>query len=70
MFSNIQNEPVIFVSFNYRMNAFGFLGAPELADPATGTLNAGLYDMSAALEWVQENIGAFGGNKDRVTGKF
>ncbi|KAF8334773.1 Alpha/Beta hydrolase protein [Cantharellus anzutake] len=61
------NESVIFVSFNYRLNAFGFLGSPELADPTTGTLNAGLYDMIGALKWVQENIGAFGGNKDRVT---
>ncbi|KAF8331119.1 Carboxylesterase [Cantharellus anzutake] len=65
--SVVLNEPVIFVSFNYRMNAFGFLGAPELVDPSIGTLNAGLHDMIAALEWVQENIGAFGGNKDRVT---
>ncbi|KAF8334758.1 Alpha/Beta hydrolase protein [Cantharellus anzutake] len=66
--SVVLNESIIYVSFNYRLNAFGFLGAPELAhDSAIGTLNAGLYDMISALKWVQENIGAFGGNKDRVT---
>ncbi|KAF8331142.1 Alpha/Beta hydrolase protein [Cantharellus anzutake] len=65
--SVLLNEPVIYVSLNYRLNAFGFLGAPELAsDPTTGTLNAGLHDMIGALKWVQENIGAFGGNKNRV----
>ncbi|KAF8325150.1 Alpha/Beta hydrolase protein [Cantharellus anzutake] len=62
------NESIIYVSFDYRLNAFGFLGASELAhDSAIGTLNAGLYDMISALKWVQDNIGAFGGNKDRVT---
>ncbi|KAF8325147.1 Carboxylesterase family-domain-containing protein [Cantharellus anzutake] len=66
--SVVLNESIIYVSFNYRLNAFGFLGAPELAhDSAIGTLNAGLYDMISALKWVQENIEAFGGNKDRVT---
>ncbi|KAF8331135.1 uncharacterized protein EI90DRAFT_3058692 [Cantharellus anzutake] len=54
---------------HYRLNAFGFLGAPELAH-AIGTLNARLHDMISALKWAQENIGAFEGNKDRVTGKF
>ncbi|KAF8334763.1 Carboxylesterase family-domain-containing protein [Cantharellus anzutake] len=61
------NESIIYVSFNYRLNAFGFLAAPQLAHASTGTLNAGLHDMIGALKWVQENIAAFGGNKDRVT---
>ncbi|KAF8334771.1 Alpha/Beta hydrolase protein [Cantharellus anzutake] len=62
------NESVIYISFNYRLNAFGFLGSPELGhDSEVGTLNAGLHDMIGALKWVQENIGAFGGDKDRVT---
>ncbi|KAF8334766.1 Carboxylesterase, partial [Cantharellus anzutake] len=60
-------EPIIYVSFNYRPNAFGFLGAPELAgESTTGTLNAGLHNMISAFKWVQENIGTFGGNKNRV----
>ncbi|KAF8331132.1 Alpha/Beta hydrolase protein [Cantharellus anzutake] len=62
------NESVIYVSFNYRLMSFGFLAAPELAHASTtGTLNAGLHDMVGALKWVQENIAAFGGNKDLVT---
>ncbi|KAF8334751.1 Carboxylesterase, partial [Cantharellus anzutake] len=60
-------EPVIYVSLNYCLNAFGFLSAPELAsNSVTRTLNAGLHDMIGALKWMQENIGAFGGNKNRV----
>ncbi|MET8977062.1 carboxylesterase family protein [Streptomyces sp. NPDC004539] len=52
---------VVFVSLNYRLGAEGFLsveGAPA---------NRGLLDQVAALEWVRDNIGAFGGDPDRVT---
>lgn len=47
------------------MGLFGFLGGDEIA--SDGTPNAGLYDQRLALQWVQKNIGLFGGDKDRVT---
>lgn len=56
-------EDVVFVSFNYRLGAAGFLalGHPE----AVG--NAGMKDQVLALRWVQDNIAAFGGDPDQVT---
>lgn len=59
---------VIYVSFNYRVGPFGFLSAPETSDDAVGiTPNCGLLDQIAALDWVRENIAAFGGDPDRIT---
>lgn len=58
-------EPMIFVAVNYRLNAFGFLQGKELSD--AGATNIGLRDQRKGLEWVAENIGAFGGDPDRVT---
>lgn len=53
-------KPIIGVSINYRLSAWGFLsGSEEVRD--TGNLNLGLRDQRLALQWVQENIGAFGG---------
>ncbi|PCH36159.1 sterol esterase [Wolfiporia cocos MD-104 SS10] len=58
-------EPVIFVSHNYRLNAFGFLASQEVAD--VGHTNIGLRDQRLALEWVQQHISAFGGDSSKVT---
>lgn len=58
-------EPLIGVSFNYRLGALGFL--PSKITAKEGLLNLGLKDQSLLLEWVQENISAFGGNPDDVT---
>jgi para-nitrobenzyl esterase len=49
------------VTINYRVGAEGFLYLGE------GNANLGLLDQIAALEWVQENIAAFGGDPDNVT---
>lgn len=57
------NRKVVFVTFNYRLGIMGFLSAG-----ATGmTGNMGLKDQVVALEWIQENIKAFGGDPDNVT---
>ncbi|WP_440958692.1 carboxylesterase/lipase family protein [Oceanicaulis sp. LC35] len=56
-------EGVVLVSIAYRLGAFGYLGP----DTDTATANAGLLDQIAALEWVQDNIGRFGGDPDQVT---
>src|SRR6476659_1308797 len=54
-------DGVVCVTINYRLAAEGFL---FLGD---GIANLGLLDQLAALRWVQENIGAFGGDPGRVT---
>jgi cholinesterase len=53
------------VSINYRVGGWGFLGSKETA--AAGALNIGLFDQRLALQWIQENIAAFGGNREKVT---
>ncbi|XP_075137213.1 cholinesterase-like [Leptodactylus fuscus] len=58
------SEDVIIVSMNYRLGVFGFLGFPGNTK-APG--NAGLFDQRLALQWVHENIAAFGGNPDSIT---
>ncbi|KAJ6477296.1 sterol esterase [Mycena vulgaris] len=58
------NEPVIVVTPNYRLTAFGFLGGKEVG--AAGISNLGLRDQIYALEWVQKHISTFGGDPDRV----
>ncbi|KAJ7058020.1 alpha/beta-hydrolase [Mycena amicta] len=55
-------HPIVFVSINYRLASFGFLGGSELGNE--GSLNLGLRDQRLALHWVQENIAKFGGNPD------
>ena len=59
------NKPMIGVSINYRLAEWGFLYSKELA--AAGATNLGLRDQRLALHWVQENIGAFGGDRSKVT---
>uniref|UniRef100_A0A7S3G3L1 Carboxylic ester hydrolase n=1 Tax=Palpitomonas bilix TaxID=652834 RepID=A0A7S3G3L1_9EUKA len=60
---------VILVSANYRLNALGFLALPELQkeDEGNSTGNYGIMDQTFALQWVQRNIAAFGGDPSRVT---
>jgi para-nitrobenzyl esterase len=58
---------VVVVTINYRLGALGFLAHPGLAEPEGGWANWGLLDQLAALEWVQENIGNFGGDPGNVT---
>ena len=58
---------VIAVTFNYRLGPMGFMCLPELKKEAGHTGNYGLFDQIAALQWVQKNIEAFGGNPANVT---
>ncbi|BGP42356.1 hypothetical protein JCM10449v2_006361 [Rhodotorula kratochvilovae] len=64
-----RGQRAIVVTLNYRTNIFGFCASEDLAeeDPHGLCGNYGLYDVVAALEWVQANIAAFGGSPDRVT---
>jgi carboxylesterase type B len=54
---------VISVTLNYRLNVFGFLSTDDNVIPG----NYGLWDQVQALQWVQENIAAFGGDPSKVT---
>ncbi|PFH56087.1 hypothetical protein XA68_17082 [Ophiocordyceps unilateralis] len=60
-----QKQPFIFVAVNYRVGAFGFLAGKEIL--ADGSANLGLLDQRMGLEWVADNIAAFGGDSHRVT---
>ena len=54
-------DGVVFVSLNYRLGAEGFLLTED------GSANLGLLDQVAALEWVRDNVAAFGGDPGKVT---
>jgi cholinesterase len=58
------HKPIIVVSLNYRVGGWGFLGSKEMA--AADVLNIGLFDQRLALQWIEENIAAFGGNPEKV----
>ncbi|KAH7028780.1 Alpha/Beta hydrolase protein [Microdochium trichocladiopsis] len=58
-------QPIIAVNLNYRLSAWGFLASQEVADG--GDSNFGLRDQRLALQWVHENIRAFGGDPSQVT---
>lgn len=55
-----ERKPVIFVSINYRLNIFGFGDGREK--------NLALKDQRLGIDWVRENIGAFGGDPVSFSG--
>jgi para-nitrobenzyl esterase len=62
------NHNIVVVSLNYRLGILGFIYLKDLAGAdASYTGNCGLLDQIAALQWVRENIAAFGGDPDQVT---
>ncbi|HEY6352188.1 MAG TPA: carboxylesterase family protein [Candidatus Angelobacter sp.] len=65
----LARKGVVLVTMNYRLGVFGFFAHPGLTQEsghhASG--NYGLLDQIAALQWVQKNIAAFGGDPKRVT---
>ncbi|KAE9022077.1 hypothetical protein PF011_g4635 [Phytophthora fragariae] len=61
----VAGKPFIGVSFNYRLQAFGFLWGTAVKE--AGVTNLGFRDQRLALHWVQENIAAFGGDATKVT---
>ena len=58
---------VIFVSIQYRLGVLGFLAHPWRTEEAGTSGNYGMLDQIAALTWVYENIGTFGGDPDNIT---
>ncbi|KAK2895011.1 hypothetical protein Q8A67_012240 [Cirrhinus molitorella] len=60
---------MVYVSLNYRLNAFGFMALEVLREgsPTNSSGNYGFMDQIQALQWVQRNIHNFGGDAGRVT---
>lgn len=60
---------LVFVSVNYRLGLFGWFAHPALrtGDPEADSGNFGTLDLIAALQWVRDNISAFGGDPGNVT---
>jgi para-nitrobenzyl esterase len=65
----LAQKGVILITINYRLGPLGFLAHPLLSkeDAHNSSGNYGLLDQIAALQWVQKNIAAFGGDPNRVT---
>ena len=67
--NGLAERGVVLVTINYRLGAFGYMAHPAIsdADPRGVSGNYGTLDQVAALEWVRDNISAYGGNPDQVT---
>lgn len=67
--AGLARKGLVVVTFNYRVGVFGFLAHPELSAEAGhhASGNYGFMDQVAALQWVHDNIAAFGGDPARVT---
>src|ERR1700678_1140401 len=65
----LARKGIIVVTIAYRLGPLGFLAHPELTreSPHHSSGNYGLMDQIAALEWIQRNIAAFGGDSKNVT---
>ncbi|TXF90388.1 carboxylesterase family protein [Neolewinella aurantiaca] len=66
---SMAKEGIVVVTVNYRLNLFGYFAHPELSKeaPYSASGNYGALDQSASLQWVKDNIAAFGGDPDHIT---
>ncbi len=66
---SMAKKGMVVVTTNYRLNVFGNLAHPELSAeaPYKASGNYGQLDQNMALQWVQKNIAAFGGDPKKVT---
>lgn len=63
----VKDGNTIVVTFNYWLGAFGFVSIDGIDKEKDNNINYGFMDQSLLLSWVQENIEAFGGDKNNVT---
>lgn len=59
------NKPIIYVALNFRLSIFGYACLPVLKH--LKSLNVGMRDQRAGLQWVKDNIAAFGGDPSKIT---
>ncbi|MGB0538404.1 MAG: carboxylesterase family protein [Alloalcanivorax venustensis] len=66
---SLTQKGVVLVTVNHRLGPFGYIAHPELSEESGygGSGNYGQMDLVMALEWVRDNIAAFGGNPENVT---
>ena len=62
-----REQDVVVVGVNHRLNVFGHLDLSAYGEKYQSSANVGIMDIQLALEWVRDNIAAFGGNPDNVT---
>jgi para-nitrobenzyl esterase len=58
---------VVVVTLNHRLNVLGYLNLAKYGDKFANSANVGMLDLVAALEWVRDNVSAFGGDPGVVT---
>jgi para-nitrobenzyl esterase len=61
------NDSIVVVNINYRLGILGFTYLDDLGNDYRGSGNNGLLDCVAALQWVRQNIAAFGGDPEKIT---
>ncbi len=66
---SMARKGIVTITVNYRLTVFGFFSHPQLTQesPHHASGNYGFLDQQAALQWVQDNIAAFGGDPAQVT---
>jgi len=62
-----ERHGIVVVTLNYRLGPLGFFAHPDLAAEGGNAGNQGLLDQNFALQWVRDNIAAFGGDPGNVT---
>ena len=63
----VREEDIVVIGVNHRLNVFGFTYLGGLSPKYADSGNAGMLDLVAALEWIHDNIAAFGGDPANVT---
>ena len=62
-----RNQDVVTVTVNHRLGVLGYLDLSAYGDKYAQSGNVGVLDMTASLQWIHDNIAAFGGDPDNVT---
>jgi para-nitrobenzyl esterase len=62
-----RKEDVVVVAVTHRLNLFGFLHLADAGEKWANSSNVGMQDIVAALQWIRDNIAAFGGNPGNIT---